>query len=80
MLHCNAVMKLTNEKKGIFSFYSHNMNKNFNEIISITVDLMFQLKVLTPCIKCVQYRGDSIINVGGYLEYCGGCSVPWGIS
>ena len=21
--------------------------------------------------------GDIMINVGGYLEYCGGCSVPW---
>ena len=29
MLHCNAVMKVTNENKGIFSFYSHNMNKKF---------------------------------------------------
>ena len=26
----------------------------------------------------VQYRGDIMINVGGYLEYRGGCSVPWG--
>ena len=26
MLQYNAVMKVTNEKKGIFSFYSHNMN------------------------------------------------------
>ena len=24
--------------------------------------------------------GDIMINVGGYLEYRGGCSVPWGIS
>ena len=22
--------------------------------------------------------GDIMINVGGYLEYCGKCSVPWG--
>ena len=22
--------------------------------------------------------GDIMINVGGYLEYRGGCSVPWG--
>ena len=29
MLHCNAEMKVTNEKKGTFSFYSHNMNKKF---------------------------------------------------
>ena len=44
ILHCNVVMKVTNEKKGIFSFYSHDRNKNFNESISVTVDLMFQLK------------------------------------
>ena len=31
MLHYNAAMKLTNKKKGIFSFYSHNMDKKFNE-------------------------------------------------
>ena len=24
--------------------------------------------------------GDIMINVGGYLEYRGGCSAPWGIS
>ena len=24
--------------------------------------------------------GDIMSTVGGYLEYCGGCSVPWGIS
>ena len=30
MLHYNAVMKVTNEKKGIFSFNSHNINKKFN--------------------------------------------------
>ena len=23
---------------------------------------------------------DIVINVGGYFEYCGRCSVPWGIS
>ena len=26
----------------------------------------------------VQYRGDIMSTVGGYLEYRGGCSVPWG--
>ena len=40
-------MKVTNEKKDIFSFYSHNMNKKFQwRAISITVDLMFRLNVL----------------------------------
>ena len=29
MLQCNAAMKVTNEKTGIFSFYLHNMNKKF---------------------------------------------------
>ena len=27
MLQCDTVMKVTNEKKGIFSFYLHNLNK-----------------------------------------------------
>ena len=31
MLHYDAVMNVINEKKGEFSFYSDNMNKNFNE-------------------------------------------------
>ena len=31
MLHGDAVRKVTNEKKGFFAFYSHNMNKKFNE-------------------------------------------------
>ena len=31
MLHCNVVMKVTNKKKGIFSFYLHNMNKKVSE-------------------------------------------------
>ena len=26
----------------------------------------------------VQYRGGIMSTVGGYLEYRGGCSVPWG--
>ena len=48
MLHYNAVMKITNEKKGIFSFYSLNMNKTISmRAVSITEDLMFRLKVLT---------------------------------
>ena len=25
-----------------------------------------------------EYRGDIMIHVGGYHEYHGGCSVPWG--
>ena len=24
--------------------------------------------------------GDSFSTVGGYLQYCGGCSVQWGIT
>ena len=44
MLHCNVVvMKVSNEKNGIFSCHSHDMNK---ESISITMDLMFRLKGL----------------------------------
>ena len=29
MLHCDVEIKVTNEKKGIFPFYSHDMNKKF---------------------------------------------------
>ena len=29
MLHYNAVMKVINGKKGIFSFHSNSMNKRF---------------------------------------------------
>ena len=47
MLHSNVVMKVTNTKKGIFSIYSHNMNKNISMRANfITVDLKFLLKVL----------------------------------
>ena len=47
MLQRNVVMKVTNEKKDILSFYSHNMNKkNSMRVISITGDLMFRVKVL----------------------------------
>ena len=28
----------------------------------------------------VQYRGGYHDKCGGYLEFRGGCSVPWGIS
>ena len=38
--------EITNEKKGIFSFYSCNVNKISVRAFSITVDLMFRLKVL----------------------------------
>ena len=36
LLHCNVVMKVTNEKKGIVPFYLYT-NKNFNETISICI-------------------------------------------
>ena len=47
MFKCHTlyeVMKIT-KKKGIFSLYSHNMKKKFNESHFVTVDLMFLLKV-----------------------------------
>ena len=32
MLHCNLIMKITNEKKGIFAHFTHIMQtKNFSE-------------------------------------------------
>ena len=43
----NVVMKVTNEKKIIFSFNKHNINKkNLLKANSIAVDLMFRLKFL----------------------------------
>ena len=47
MLDCNVVMKVINEKKGIFSFYSDTDEQKISmRTISVTVDLMFLLKVL----------------------------------
>ena len=37
MPHCNAAMKVTNEKKGVLSFCSHNMNKLKTEMITIFI-------------------------------------------
>ena len=31
MLHCYVVMEVTDEKKGIFLFYSRNINKKFSK-------------------------------------------------
>ena len=46
MLHSYAVMKVTNEKKDISSFYFHKMNKKISmRAISVTVGLTFRLKV-----------------------------------
>ena len=40
------MMKITSEKKGIFLHFIHMIwTKNFNKIISITMDSMFPLKV-----------------------------------
>ena len=50
MLHCNVVMKVTNEKKCIFSFYSHNMNKKIQlepfPYIELNVSIKSVLKVI----------------------------------
>ena len=44
MVHCNVVeMKVTNEKNGIFSLHSQNMNKKLQ---GEPLDLMFRLKLL----------------------------------
>ena len=40
-------MRVINEKKGIFSFYSPNMKKKSVAAISITVDLNFSIKSVT---------------------------------
>ena len=48
MLHRDVVMKVTNEKKGIVSFYSNNMSeqKISMKAISITMDLMLRNYVI----------------------------------
>ena len=48
MLHCNLIMKITNEKKGIFAhFINIVQTKNFSESqFYIAMDSMFPLKVL----------------------------------
>ena len=59
VLHCNAAMKVTNQKKGIFSFYTHNMNKTISlRAISIRVDFIFRLKVLI--INIIRWRSISM--------------------
>ena len=57
--------------------------------------LLFCGEEFSPCLMCVHYRGgargaqycggvqyhgDIMTIMEGYLEYRGGCSVPWGIS
>ena len=47
MLHCDLIIKITNEKRGIFAHFIHIIQtKNFSESHSITMDTMFPLKVL----------------------------------
>ena len=47
MLHCDLIMKITNEKRGIFAHFIHTLRKqNSVRAISITMDSMFPLKVL----------------------------------
>ena len=39
---------------------------------------MSTVGVILSTMGDVQYRGDIMMHVGGYHEYRGGCSVPWG--
>ena len=39
---------------------------------------MSTVGVILSTVEDVQYCGGIMMHVGGYLEYRGGCSVPWG--
>ena len=61
-------------------------------ILSTVGDIMMHVGDIMSTVGGVQYRGgipsfeiwvlwrDIMMHVGGYHEYRGGCSVPWGIS
>ena len=44
------------------------------------IDIMSTVVKYLECRGNVQYHGDNMMHVGEYHEYCGRCSVPWGIS
>ena len=69
MLQCNVVMKVTNEKKRVFSFSLHNMKKILMRAISIRIDLMFQLKVLIINKSKVKKIKVKIINISNCTRH-----------
>ena len=65
MLHSVVVMKVTNEKKGIFLSYLHNRNKKFqSEQFRLQWVFMFRLKVLI-----INKSKIHIINVSNCTLY-----------
>ena len=48
-------------------------------VFSTMGDIMSTLGVILSTVGDVQYRGGYHDARGGYHEYCGECSVPWGI-
>ena len=43
-------------------------------------DILSTMGVFSTVGDIMSTVGDIMSTVGGYLEYHGGCSVPWGIS
>ena len=49
-------------------------------VFSTVGDIMINVGVILSTVGVFSTVGDIMSTVGGYLEYRGGCSVPWGIS
>ena len=49
-------------------------------VFSTVGDIMINVGDILSTMGVFSTVGDIMTTVGGYLEYCGGCSVLWGIS
>ena len=49
-------------------------------VFSTVGDIMINVGDILSTVGVFSTVGDIMSTVGGYLEYRGGCSVPWGIS
>ena len=49
-------------------------------VFSTMGDIMINVGDILSTVGVFSTVGDIMSTVGGYLEYRGGCSVPWGIS
>ena len=50
------------------------------DILSTVGDIMINVGDILSTVGMFSTVGDIMSTVRGYLEYRGGCSVPWGIS
>ena len=48
-------------------------------VLSTVGDIMINVGDILSTVGVFSTVGDIMSTVGGYLEYHGGCSVPWGI-